>query len=141
MSNDQAKEFLKEYSTSTQGIDSIGIFLHNIPNALAMFIPGLGIGWGIYNAWSTGAAFKLLFSLTPELSQANPIAVLLSKPFGVMELVSYGVAMSQSLALVLALIKKNFLKKELRYTCIQVGIVVVILLAAAVVESSIMDQT
>lgn len=139
MPNDQAKEFLKEYQASTHGIDSIGIFLHNIPNALAMFVPGLGIGWGIYNAWSTGAAFRLLFSLTP-LSQASPIMILLSKPFGVMEIVSYGMAMSQSLVLTLVLIKKNSLKKELWHTCIKVGIVTAILLAAAFVESSMMSQ-
>ena len=140
MPNDQAKEFLKEYRASTQGIDSIGIFLHNMPNALAMFVPGLGIGWGLYNAWSTGAAFRLLFSLTP-LSQASPIVILLSKPFGMMEIVSYGMAMSQSLVLTLVLIRKNSIKKELWYTCIKIGIVAAILLAAAVVESSMMSQT
>ena len=138
MTNDEAQEFLKGYNDSTQGIDAPGIFLHNIPNALAMFIPGIGIAWGAYNAWSTGAAFSILLLLNPVSPPSTPVAVLLSRPYGIMELVSYGIAMSQSLFLLLVLVKRKSIKKELYHTMIQVGIVSAILLVAAFVESSMM---
>ena len=140
MSNDEARQFLKEYRTSTQGIGAFGIFVHNVSNTLGMFVPAAGVGWGIYNAWSTGAAFKILLSLNSVLSQSSPVVVLLSTPFGVMEVVSYGIAMSRSLFLLLVIVKKKPLKKELRNTAIEIGIVAVILLVAAFVESSIMSK-
>jgi hypothetical protein len=139
MSNDEAREFLKGYRASTQGIGPIGIFAHNLSNTIVMFIPGAGVGWGVYNAWSTGAAFKILMSLNASLSQSNPVLVLLSRPFGVMELVSYAIAMSQSLLLLFALVKKRLTKKEMIYTAIEIGIVSAILLAAAFVESSMIS--
>lgn len=139
MSNDEARQFLKEYRTSTQGIGAYGIFVHNVSNTLAMFVPAAGVGWGAYNAWSTGAAFKILLSLNSTLSQSSPVLVLLAKPFGVMEVVSYGIAMSRSLLLLFAIVKKKPLKKELRNTAIEIGIVSVVLLVAAFVESSMMS--
>ncbi len=141
MSNDEARQFLKGYRASTQGIGAFGIFFHNISNTLGMFIPAAGVGWGVYNAWSTGAAFKILISLSSVLSQSSPIVVLLSTPFGVMEVVSYGIAMSRSLFLFLVVVKKKPLRKELRNTAIEIGIVVSILLAAAFVESSMIPSS
>lgn len=141
MSNDEARQFLKEYRASTQGIGTSGIFLHNISNALGMFVPAAGVGWGVYNAWSTGAAFKILLSLNSVLSQSSPVVVLLSTPFGVMEVVSYGIAMSRSLFLLLVIVKKKPLKKELRNTAIEIGIVSITLLVAAFVESSMMNPS
>lgn len=138
MSNDEARQFLKEYHTSTQGIGAFGIFVHNISNTLGMFAPVAGVGWGIYNAWSTGAAFKILLSLNSILSQSSPVMVLLSTPFGVMEVVSYGIAMSQSLSLLIVVVKKKPLMKELRNTAIAIGIVAIVLLVAAFIESSMM---
>ena len=138
MSNDEARQFLKEYHASTQGIGPFGIFVHNISNTLGMFVPAVGVGWGIYNAWSTGAAFKILISLNSTLSQSSPVVVLLSTPFGLVEVVSYGIAMSRSLFLLLVIVKKKPLKKELRNSAIEIGIVAMVLLAAAFVESSMM---
>lgn len=140
MSNDEARQFLKEYRASTQGIGVYGIFLHNISNTLGMFVPAAGVGWGAYNAWSTGAAFKILLSLNSVLPQSSPVVVLLSTPFGVMEVVSYGIAMSRSLFLLLVIVKKKPLKKELGNTAIEIGIVSITLFVAAFVESSMMNQ-
>jgi len=138
MSNDEARQFLEEYRASTQGIGVSGIFVHNVSNTLGMFVPAVGVGWGIYNAWSTGAAFKILLSLNSVLSQSSPVIVLLSTPFGVMEVVSYGIAMSRSLFLLIVIVKKKPLKKELRNAAIEIGIIAGILLVAAFVESSMM---
>jgi len=141
MSNDEARQFLKEYRTSTQGIGPFSIFVHNISNTLGMFVPAAGVGWGIYNAWSTGAAFKILLSLNSVLSQSSPVIVLLSTPFGVMEIVSYGIAMSRSLFLLIVIVKKKPLKKELRNTALEIGIAAMILLVAAFVESSMTNPS
>ncbi len=140
LSDEDAKNFLKEFQQAIQGIGAIGIFTHNITVALPMFIPAFGIAWGSFAAWSTGMAFSALVSTNPILSKLPPLAVLLISPFGIMELVAYSIGMSRSLLLTLAIIKKNPLKAEIRFVIIEVGIVIALLLAAAFIESAMISK-
>jgi hypothetical protein len=140
MSDDQTETFLKEFSKTTQGIGAIGIFLHNMTDAIPMFIPAVGIGWAIYTAGSTGTAFSALASINPELARVLPITVLLGSPFGIIELVAYSIGMSRSFFLIVSIIKKNPLKKEIRTTLMEIGMVIALLLVAGIIESMMVNK-
>ncbi|NIP61400.1 MAG: stage II sporulation protein M [Nitrosopumilaceae archaeon] len=132
--DEEAKEFLKEFETLVEDIDSIGIFLHNTSLALPMFIPGFGVAWGLFSGWSTGFAFSAIVSQTPELAAIPPLAILYLSPFGIMELTAYSLAISRSFILVVLIIKKHNLSPAIRPTLIEVGIVVGLLLAGGFLE-------
>ena len=53
VSIEDALKVMEEFEELIEGIDAIGIFLHNLSVSVAMFIPGFGIGWGFFVAWST----------------------------------------------------------------------------------------
>lgn len=140
ISVDESKEFLKEFQQAVEGINAMGIFAHNTSVALPMFIPGFGVAWGAFAAWSTGVAFHALVSTTPMLAQLPPLAILYLSPFGVMELVAYSIGMSRSFLLINSIIKKHPLRNELRQTAIEIGIVVALLLAAGFIEYFMIQQ-
>ena len=140
MSDDQTRDFLKEFSKTTHGIGAAGIFLHNASDALPMFVPAAGVGLGVYIAGSTGAAFSAMAATNPEMSNLPPLALLLASPFGIMELVAYSIGMSRSFHLVWTIIKKNPLKKEIRPTIIEIGIVLALLLVAGIIESMMVNN-
>ena len=140
VSNDDAKSFLKEFEKAIDGINAIGIFTHNTSVALPMFIPGAGIAWGSFAAYSTGIAFKALVSTTPMLGKVPPLALLYLSPFGAMELVAYSIAMSRSFLLINTIIKKKPLRPEIRPVAIEVGMVIAILLAAGFIEYAMLQE-
>ena len=140
MSEQDSKSFIKEFEQAVEGIDAIGIFTHNATVALPMFIPGFGMAWGSFAAWSTGLAFKALVSTTPALAKLPPLAIIYLSPFGVMELIAYSIGMSRSLLLINTILKKKDLKKEIRPTAIEIGIVIGLLLAAAFIEYAMIQE-
>ena len=140
VSDEDAKSFLKEFEKAVEGIDAIGIFAHNTSVALPMFIPGAGIAWGSFAAFSTGIAFKALVSTTPMLDKIPPLALLYLSPFGVMELAAYSIAMSRSFLLINTIIKKKPLRPEIRPVVIEVGMVIAILLAAGFIEYAMLQE-
>ena len=105
-----------------------------------MFIPGFGLAWGAFAAWSTGVAFSALVSTTPALAKIPPLALLYLSPFGVMELIAYSIGMSRSYLLINVIIRKKPLKNELRQTLIETGIVFGLLLAGAFIEYFMIQQ-
>lgn len=135
-SDEEAETFLKDFQSSTEGVDAIGIFTHNSIDALPMFIPGFGMAWGAFIGWQTGAAFSTILSSNPALSDIPPISLLLGSPFGILELVAYSLGMSRSFILIRGIIKKSSLKKEIRHTLFEIGIAIGILLVAGFVEFS-----
>jgi uncharacterized membrane protein SpoIIM required for sporulation len=134
LSDEESQTFLKEFQKVVEGIDAIGIFEHNASVALPMFIPGFGLAWGAFAAWSTGLAFEALVSTTPALAKVPPLALLYLSPFGLMELVAYSIGMSRSFLLILAIIRKKSLQTEMRQTAIEIGIVLALLLAGGFIE-------
>ncbi len=140
ISEQDSKSFIKEFEQAVEGIDAIGIFTHNISVALPMFIPGFGMAWGSFAAWSTGLAFKALVSTTPALAKLPPLAIIYLSPFGVMELIAYSIGMSRSLLLINTILKKKSLKEEIRPTAIEIGIVIGLLLAAAFIEYAMIQE-
>ena len=140
LSDEESKAFLKEFQKVVEGIDAMGIFQHNASVALPMFIPGFGIVWGAFAAWSTGVAFEALVETTPALAKIPALALLYLSPFGVMELIAYSIGMSRSLLLINAIIRKKPLKDELRKTGIEIGIALALLLVGAFIEYSMIQQ-
>jgi hypothetical protein len=139
-SPEDSKTFIKEFQHAVEGIDAIGISTHNITIALPMFVPGFGVAWGSFAAWSTGVAFEALVSTTPILAKLPPLAIIFLSPFGVMELVAYSIGMSRSFLLLNTILRKRPLSSELRQTGIEVGIVIGLLLAAGFIEYSMIQE-
>jgi hypothetical protein len=140
ISQDDTKTFLKQFEQAVEGIDAIGIFTHNASIGLPMFIPGFGIAWGLFASASTGLAFSAIASTSPLLAKIPPIAVLVLSPFGIMEFAAYSIGMSRSFILIWTIIKKNPIKQEIRPTIIEIGIVIVLLLAGGFIESAMISQ-
>ncbi|MDX1595413.1 MAG: stage II sporulation protein M [Nitrosopumilaceae archaeon] len=138
--DEEAKEFMKEFETLVADIDSIGIFLHNTSLALPMFIPGFGVAWGLFSSWSTGFAFSTIVSQAPELAAIPPLAILYLSPFGIMELVAYSLAISRSFILITMISKKQNLSQSIKPTIIEIGIVVGLLLAGGFLEFYMIDM-
>jgi hypothetical protein len=139
VSDEEANAFVQEFLSNTEAIDGIGIFLNNITASLPMFIPGFGVVWGAYTAWSTGFGFAAILTMAPGLSEMAPLSILYMSAFGFMELVAYSIAMSRSYHLVYALIKRKNLKLVIKPTAIEIGIVVGLLLVAAFLEDYIIN--
>lgn len=134
VSEEEANTFMSEFKKLVVDIGAIGIFLHNSSVSLPMFIPGFGVAWGLFSAWSTGFAFSAIVSITPELAKIPPLAILFLSPFGIMELTAYSIATSRSFMLIRAISKKSSLIPFLKPTAIEIGIVIALLLAGGYLE-------
>ena len=140
LSEDESTIIMEEFEEMTKGIDAVGIFVHNTSIALPMFIPGFGIVWGLFAAFSTGIAFSAMKSTIPLLSQVPSLSVLFMSPFGLMEVAAYSIAMSRSYILIHKIIKKMPIRPEIRATCIEVTILVVLLLAGGFLEYFLIES-
>ncbi|WP_297441062.1 stage II sporulation protein M [Nitrosopumilus sp.] len=134
VSDEEANMFMKEFEELVLDIDAFGIFTHNLTLALPMFIPGFGVGWGLFSAWSTGFAFASIAVTAPQIGEIPPLSILFLSPFGLMELAAYSLGISRSFILIRAVIKKIDLIKFLKPTLIEIGIVTGLLLAGGYLE-------
>jgi len=134
VSEDEANIFMSEFEELVSNIDAIGIFTHNTTIALPMFIPGFGVAWGIFSAWSTGFAFASIIVVAPQLEDIPPLSILFLSPFGLMELVAYSFGISRSFILIRAISKKINLIPFIKPTLIEIGIVVGLLLTGGYLE-------
>jgi len=134
VSEDEANIFMEEFNKLVKDIDAIGIFAHNTTISLPMFIPGFGVIWGLFSAWSTGFAFAAIVSITPQLEEIPPLTILYLSPFGLMELCAYSLATSRSFILIREIAKKTNLTPLLKPTLIEIAIVIGLLLAGGFLE-------
>jgi len=119
-------QMVEKLETAIESSDRSLIFLNNVLLGLVMFIPIIGVIFGIGTAFATGitvAGFNL---------DVPAYILLYTTPFGFIELVSYSIAMSRSHYLVK---RRKFLRKELRPTLIEIGIVVGLLFIGGFIES------
>lgn len=131
---DEAQAFDSQFKQEYGNIDAMGIFTHNTTIALGMFIPVIGMIFGVLVGNMTGTAYSAVTTLAPGISTKIPaLALLFLSPFGIMEVVSYSIGMSRSIILINAA-RKHQLRKEIRPTLIEIGIVVSMLLVAGFVE-------
>lgn len=134
VSEEEANAFMSEFEELILDIDAFGIFVHNTTIALPMFIPGFGVAWGLFSAWSTGFAFASIVMITPQLGEIPPLSILFLSPFGLMELVAYSLGISRSFILIRAISKKINLVPFIKPTVIEIGIVMALLLAGGYLE-------
>ena len=140
LNNDQSKSIKEEFEKKTKDIDEYGIFKNNILIALGMFIPGFGIGLGIFSGFGTGLVFSALTTFETSLQNISPLSILVT-PFGIMEIFSYGLAMSRSGIIIYDLaVKKISWKNLIKPSLIEIAIVVIILLIAAIIEWTMIEQ-
>ncbi len=134
VSEEEAEAFMSEFEELVLDIDAFGIFVHNTTIALPMFIPGFGVAWGLFSAWSTGFAFASIATIVPEIGEIPPLSILFLSPFGLMEIVAYSIGISRSFILIRAASKKINLIPFIKPTVIEIGIVVALLLAGGYLE-------
>ena len=132
---EEIQEIMDFFDEIVGTIDGIGIFVHNTTIALPMFIPGFGVAWGLFSAYSTGFAFSAIAAANTDVAQLNPLAILLT-PFGLMEMTAYSIAMSRSTLLAKNVFQKNWelIKNEKLILSIEIGIVIALLLIGGIVE-------
>jgi hypothetical protein len=109
-----SKELSKNFINQISDIDEFGIFLNNLKIALVMFIPVIGLVMGTISGFSTGLVFNSIMNLS-DVAHSNPLVIFLT-PFGILELVSYGLAISRGCILFVEILKKN-LQKNLYFIC------------------------
>jgi hypothetical protein len=134
VSDEDTEAMLSDFEALISNIEGTGIFINNAYAALPMFIPGFGVAWGMYTAWSTGFAFTAIISGIPGLENIPALAILYVSPFGAMELVAYSIGLSRSCFLIYVLIKRTKIQALVKPTLIEIGIVVGLLLAAGFLE-------
>lgn len=139
VSEKEATQFMSEFEDIILDIDAFGIFTHNATISLPMFIPGFGIVWGLFSAWSTGFAFAAISLINPDVQQIPAITVLFS-PFGLMELTAYSLGISRSFILIHAIAKKVSLMQFLKPTVIEIAIVLGLLLAGGYLELYLIES-
>ena len=132
---EEIQEVMDFFDEIVGTIDGIGIFVHNVMIALPMFIPGFGVAWGLFSAYSTGFAYSAIAAANTDVAQLNPLAILLT-PFGLMEMAAYSIAMSRSTLLAKNVFQKNWelIKNEKLILSIEIGIVIALLLIGGIVE-------
>ena len=133
-----SEELSKNFKNQIQGIDEIGIFLNNYKIALVMFIPVIGIVVGSFSAFSTGLIFNSIVNLS-NVNFANPLIVFLT-PFGILELVSYGLAISRGGIFLFEILKKSISKKSILYLFVEIGLVSIMLFVGALIEWSMIEN-
>ena len=134
VSQEEADIFMSEFEELVLDIDGFGIFAHNTTIALPMFIPGFGVAWGLFSAWSTGFAFAAITTTAPILEAVPPLAIIFLSPFGLMEITAYSLGISRSFILIRAITKKIDLKTFIKPTAIEIGIVIGLLLSGVYLE-------
>ncbi len=143
VSQEDAEAFMEEFDELIEDIDGIGIFLHNSLIALIMFVPGVGVGWGLFSGFQTGIAFAAIGVVIPEVAEIHPLALLYASPFGIMELVAYSLGISRSYLLIYKMIKKipfkTIMLENYKIIAIEIGIVLGLLLAGGFLEAYLID--
>ena len=131
---EEVEMIMEEFESMVEGIDAFGIFLHNTALSLPMFIPGFGIIWGMFSAFSTGIAFAAIKSMNPLVEQIPALSILFMTPFGLMEVAAYSIAMSRSYMIVHKMIKRMPIRPDFRIIGIELAILVGLLLVGGFVE-------
>lgn len=134
----QTEDLRRHFAEQIKGIDQNGIFINNARIALGMFVPAAGIGLGVISGFYTGMIFTAI-AATSALNNVPPLVILIT-PFGIMEVFAYGIAISRSGIFIYQLVKKKSWREYAVPILIEIGIVILILLAGAVIEWQIIAQ-
>jgi hypothetical protein len=140
---DQLNQTVTENTASGTLIPAI--FINNFSLCLLMFIPFAGIAIGLFILFSTGMAFRAVFDVQAasglsgaasaeiQASTAILVLVMVGAVF-LLEYVSYAIGMTESVWLARRIMQKQW-RRELKYLAITIGIVALLLIVGAVVET------
>ncbi|MEM2938786.1 MAG: zinc-ribbon domain-containing protein [Candidatus Bathyarchaeia archaeon] len=135
----EANEIMQEMSKLEDVIKSSDaqiilaiIFGNNLLHTLIMFIPIAGPCWGTYVLYNTGKVFAA-YSILSDAGPVTLFSTVFILPFAWMEYLSYTLAISESLWMIYAAIKRNF-RNEIIVATVTIVLCNVILLLAALVE-------
>jgi len=128
----------EQFQKKIKNIDSTGIFINNFLISILMFIPGVGIAFGLFSGFSTGNIFMIITQDLPI--QLPPLLVFLTI-FGIMELISYGIAISRSYLLLIQIFKRTNIKENIIHTSFEIGVVAIILFISAIIEWDLIRQS
>ena len=134
VSEEESKIVLEELESLIADIDAVGIFTHNTSLSLPMFIPGFGIAWGAFAAFSTGMAFSVIQDASPMLENVPSLTILFMSPFGLMEVAAYSIAMSRSYMIIHKMIKRMSIRPDFRVIGLEIAIMIGLLLTGGFVE-------
>jgi len=144
-------QFAKEINdsinqTRNQGLENgtlaPSILLNNFGLCLAMFIPLVGAFLGLFIMFNTGLAFSAAIQVQSTTAVSTPLdispttAVIALLVFGLvflLEYVSYSIGMAESIWLFQRLRQRKW--GELKNAAILIGIVAVLLIVGAIVET------
>jgi Zn-dependent protease/predicted transcriptional regulator len=137
INTNEAEIIKRHFQQELRGVNQYKIFINNFKVALGMFVPGFGVALGMFSGFSTGLVYNAVSHTSPSVSHISPLIVFLT-PFGILEIIAYGFAISRSCMLSYQLIKdRNKRKTWHAYvipTAIEIGMVLLILLIAAITE-------
>jgi hypothetical protein len=129
---------------TAQGTLIPAIFINNFSLCLLMFIPLIGLAIGMFILFSTGMAFRAIFDAqaasglsgaTTQIEASTAIlALALIGVVFLLEYVSYSIGMTESIWLFRRLLQNRW-KGELKYLAIFIGIVALLLIVGAIVET------
>jgi len=127
----------KEITGASNGLAPAGqlvyIFTHNAAIAFGEMVPLIGGLLWVVSIYATGQVFQAV-----ALSQGVPGALygllLLFFPFAIVELSAYAVAVSSGIMLIVAW-RRRLLRSETRVLVLEAGVVAVMLLVAAAMET------
>ena len=136
LSEEESLAILHDFADTMEDVDSTGIFLNNLSIGLPNFVPGIGPAWGLYAGWSTGITISGIYSLYPELSDSQPLDIFYASPFGFIELIAYSIGMSHGAFLVFSFVKRHSMKSILKWSIVEIALVVALLVVGAIMEIS-----
>jgi len=140
LDEEESLMIFNEFNETIADIDSLGIFLNNLSVGLPMFIPGVGPAWGLYSGWSTGVSFSAIISMSPGLTDFQPLDLFYASPFGFLEIIAYSIGMSRGAFLIFAFIQKSPKKPLIIWSLVEISIAVILLIIGGVMESSMIDS-
>jgi hypothetical protein len=131
----------------SRGTLDFDIFFNNFPLCLLMFIPLVGFFAGMFILFSTGQAFRAIFEVqmangattaTPDMSMAAVTVVLVLVGVAavfLLEYISYSIGMAESIWLFRRILQNKW-RSELKWLAIFIGIVALLLVIGAIVETA-----
>jgi hypothetical protein len=138
MSQSEATSLYQQISSISP--TTLVIYENNIKVALVEFVPGLGPIYGVLSAYDTG----LVIAATGQVPNATTTGLegfifLLFTPIFWMEFSCYSLAVEESIAIIVSLVKKDFLKEEWKWFLGSILFVAAVLLISARLESSMIN--
>jgi len=135
----EAAQIYEEFRSFVVGLTAspLGIFQNNFMIALLMSIPVAGAFLGAGIMYNSG----VILSAASIAQRVDPMMLVLSTliwPVGIMEMLAYSLASTQSLLLAYAGYKR-MLRSEARNLAVTVAVVAVLLAASSVIEFTLLN--